>query len=457
MRAPALALSALLLALPVPPAPGQTLNLSLNEARVLARDAYRNGNYELAHQLAQGLLQARPDDTAALVIVAASAPLLGDAKAGREAGAKAWAEAEEPVLRHEAALYTARANMMDGRYTLSQFWLRRAYETADTPDKRAQIAQDFRKLRALSPWTTRLRFSVTPSSNVNGGSESDLLVIDDFEGVGVLSGDAQALSGTTTALQGEIGYKISRSSTHETVLGFSGYRTFNTLSDEARDKAPDAKGSDFDYGVAELSLDHRMKPPRLPLPDSYEAAAGHIWYGGEAYEKYVRLGTGRSFELPGEIRARLSFEGEKHWPTDGAQPRIGAEARLAFSRGLATGARVRLALGLGEVDSDRINSDRTEWEVELGYDHGKPVGPALFSAHLGYKERSYPSYFVGFWDIPGGRDDTVVSAGLDIRFHEMDYMGFNPVLSLEGQRSMSNISRFDSDTLSLSVGFESSF
>ena len=55
-----------------------TVDIPIDDARVIATRALRSGQDELAMQIAQGLLQANPDDRIALLIVAATAPKLGD-------------------------------------------------------------------------------------------------------------------------------------------------------------------------------------------------------------------------------------------------------------------------------------------------------------------------------------------------------------------------------------------
>ena len=70
-----------------PPASAQeTVRFSLAEARGLAREAYRRGDFKLANAIARQLAEKHPDDTAALLLLAATEPKLGRPAVGRRAG-----------------------------------------------------------------------------------------------------------------------------------------------------------------------------------------------------------------------------------------------------------------------------------------------------------------------------------------------------------------------------------
>jgi len=263
----------------------EPVQLSLPQARIVARQAYAAGDIIVANRIGHGLLQADPRDPQALVILAATEPLLGRPRAGRVAGRLAFGEADERGLKREAAFFASRAAAAEGRFTAAQFWLRRAYQQAETDEQRDGIASAFRQVRAANPWRANLAFNLSPNSNVNGGSSSEFLVIDDTDPVGVLSGSARALSGYTASVSGELTYALSRGAAHRTTLGLLGFRSFNTLSADAKDIAPDASGSDFDYGVLELRLSHAIAQAPAFLPDRYAVAIGQTWYGGDALDR----------------------------------------------------------------------------------------------------------------------------------------------------------------------------
>lgn len=435
----------------------ETLSVPVPLARGLARNAFLAGEFQLANELAHALLQARPDDTAALLLLAATEPMLGRAAAGRKAGRAAWRSTDVEGLKHEAAFYTARAALIEGRFTASQIWLRRAYETTDDEAKRDSIALDYQRLRAVNPWTSSLSFSISPSSNLNDGSSYDLLLIEDLPIFGYLSGSAQALSGTTTSVEASLGYKILRSSTQETELRFTGLHTFNTLSSEAKEIAPDTRGSDFNQALVEASLLHRRADLPAFVPDTYELSAGKRYFGGEALDDYARLALQRDFSLSDGVALRLGGAAEQHWSQSGAEDSLGVELTAQLATELPWGDVLSFGLSGSEAYSDSDNQSYTGWQAIISYEMAEPVGPVALALSLGYEVSDYPVYDIGIFAVPGGREDEEVTAALEMRFPGVSVMGFDPVVTVSGAWSNSNISRFEGETAGLSLGFRSAF
>ena len=436
----------------------QSVSLSLADARVIGREAWRRGDHAFANQIARGLLEANPEDTAALLLLSATETELGRPDAGRRAGARAWASTDSKGLRHEAAFLTYRAAAIEERYTTAQFWLRRAYQTAETEDRKENIGKSFRQLRAASPWVTRFSFDVSPSSNLNGGASSEFLVIDESYPVGLLSGAARALSGTRAALQVELGYNLSQSPDQRTAITFNGYRTFNRLSEEAKEIAPEAEGSDFDYGVAEIVFSHQRRETPFFLPDTVALAFGQTWYGLEELDKVTRLTIAKGFDLTPRDRLRFLVQGEHRVPDrEFQQDRQGREARVDYYRQFRNGHLLTFRAAYKNVTSDDVNQSYDATSFRLGGIMGDDLGGFRLSGHVQHTVKDFDAYQIGFINVVEGREDQEISAGLNLHVDRVGYMGFMPVISLQGQWTESNISRFEAETLGLSVGFRSAF
>ncbi|MEM1430467.1 MAG: surface lipoprotein assembly modifier [Pseudomonadota bacterium] len=431
--------------------------LTYGEARVMAEQAWLTGNVPLANRLSKMMAEAEPDDVAALLMLSATETALGRPQEGRSAARRAFANSDSAEARYQASYLVASSAMAEDRYGAAQFWLRRAYQAADTAEQRETIAEAFGVVRRESPWLLRLAFDVAPSSNVNGGSQSPFLVIDDSPFVGVLSGAARALSGVEASLTGTLSYEISDSVAHRTTLAFHGYRSFVTLSDDAKEIAPRAEGSDFEYGVAEVELRHRVAKPAGAWPDTYRIAMGQTWYGGEPLDQVARLTFGRTVELGRRTGLRLSIEGEQRNSDTGREDRTGTEVTARLFHRLDNGVVLRTGLSLTNVASKDANQEYEGYEVFAGFWTEEPMMGLQLSGRLAYNERIYDSYAVGFLDVPGGRDDTEWSARLNMHVHHVDVMGFVPVVSLSGRSSTSNISRFEGESFGLSLGFASAF
>jgi len=431
--------------------------LSFGEARRLAESAWLAGDVPLANRLAKVLVDARPEDVSSLMMLSATETALGRPAEGRRAARRAFAQSESAEARYQASYLVASGAMAEDRYGAAQFWLRRAYQAAGTDAQRDNIAEAFGVVRRESPWLVRLAFDVAPSSNVNGGSQSPFLIIDDSPYVGRLSGSARALSGVEASLTGTLSYRLSESAGHRTTLAYHGYRSFVTLSDDAREIAPEAEGSDFDFGVGEVELRHRVADPAGPLPDTYRLAFGQTWYGGDKLDRVARLTFGRTVELGARTGLRISAEGEQRDPDTDREDRTGTELTARLFHELDNGVVLRTGLSLTNVTSKDENQEYSGYQVFAGFWTEEPMMGVQLSGRLAYTERTYDSYSVGFIDVPGGRDDTELSARLNVHVHQVDVMGFVPVISVNGRQSTSNISRFEGESFGLSLGFASAF
>lgn len=431
--------------------------LSFDEALLLGHRAWAAGETALSNRIARELTRARPDDVGALLMLSATETALGRPRAGKKAARRAFAGSENAEARYQASYLVASGAMAEERYAAAQFWLRRAYQSADTDEERETIARAFSSVRRVSPWAARLSFEVAPSSNVNGGARSPLLVIDDSPYVGLLSGAARALSGTEARLHARLAYTLSESKTHRTRLTFRGFRSFVTLSDEAQEIAPRAEGTDFEFGLSELGVHHRLAAPAGPLPDTFGVSFGQTWYGGEPLDGFARLSFGRTVRLAPRTALTLGAESERRWSDTGAADRIGREVDAWMTHRLEGGARLHAGLAFSRVTSDDTNREYDSARITSGFSMGEPVMGVRLSGSLSYTERDYDTYAIGFIDVPGGRQDNEWEARLDMDIHHVDVMGFVPVLSLTGRQSDSNISRFEGESFGVSVGFSSAF
>ena len=437
------------------PAVSQTFELSLNEGRVAARQAVFAGDFAVARDFAKALLQADPNDRTALVILAASQPQLGEAREGRRAGARAFRLSMSDRERYEAARLTALAAANEERYTLSQIWLRRA--AVNAPDERtfAQTETDYRGIRDLNPWSVNLRFSIAPSSNVNGGSETEFLTINGSPAFGVFDGAARALPGTSASIDLRLAYKVSRTDRSQTSISARGYARNVWLNAEARTIAPDSDNSDFASQVLEFSIDHARR-----LGDgtvSAQALVGASWFGGDLNRDHVRarLSYGMAVSENSQLEVSSSFEAIN---LNTATPRTntGRSLSTAWTRNSAAGNRLTASLSVSDQLSDQVNERYTTQSFQLTHDWADPIGPIQLSATLGASITDYPNYTLLF-PVPGGRQDKRVYGSLSATFPEINYAGFVPVVTLGVQDTQSNVSRFTRNEYSMNIGVRSSF
>ncbi|MEP1356125.1 MAG: hypothetical protein ABJX32_07550 [Tateyamaria sp.] len=185
---------------------GATFNL--NQARSVARAALHAGEFELARQIAMGLLQADPEDPFAYAVLAAAHSRLNDPKLARAAARLSYRYSDSSAEKFGAARTAASVAAAQDRPTQSQAWLRIAATHADTPQQDKLVAREYARARAANPLRFDINFSIAPSDNVNSGTDNVLEVINGVPTLGFFRGSSRALSGTVAVFDARLRYRL---------------------------------------------------------------------------------------------------------------------------------------------------------------------------------------------------------------------------------------------------------
>lgn len=438
---------------------------SLPEARLAAQEALTQRAYGLALQLGMGLLQADPNDGQAHFIVSQAQAGLGQLAKARKAARKAFAKARKPRDRFTAAQASAGLALRDGRYGAAQYWLRRALETAPAPAARRQTIADFKRLQALKTVTWDLDLALGPSSNVNAGAETAELSIDGLTPVGVLSADAQALSGSVAKVDLRARYKLHSTSNSLWHWQLRVFQRNVRLSTAAKARAPELHSSDLSFGRYELGLQklwHTNQRPQqalhAPRRHRLSLTLGETLSAGKKYSSALTVGylqqqnpaPGASFVWGGQLSQLTYSAPPKHRGTE-------LELRANFTKNLENKSYFQAGLTLRHIETAQINTSQRSVLAHLRYGFGQPVGPAKLDLTLSVQHSHFADYAIGFIRVPGGRTDKSAAATLNLRFESYERAGFVPSLALQYQASRSNISRFTARGATLTLGLSSSF
>lgn len=436
----------------------ETVQLSLADARVLARRALATGDLGLARQLAETLLKADANDRTALLILAVAEPQLGRSEAGIAAGRQAYRLSRTSEERFEAARLTARAAFAAGSYTRAQIWLRRAATSAPTPQALALTARDYRLARSRNPLRVALRFNLGNSDNLNGGASGSLSTVDGIPVVGLLSPDAQALSGRYGWGDLQLSYTLSESPQHRTTAGLQIYARAAWLSAEAHGIAPMVENADLFQTFAELTATHSFTTGKTGTVVTFDGGLGMQTYGGEISSRQLRLGIGVQQRLGQSQVAGLRGEIElRKLGVDGTVAETATRLTASHATYFQNGSQLQFQLRGQTVQSERTNNQSYTLEGVASYDLGQPVGPLLIGVNLGVGLTRYPDYSMVLFDVPGGREDRRVFGSVDFTLDGYGYAGFVPVLTVTDSRTGSNVSRFERNEVAVQVGWRSSF
>lgn len=437
----------------------EKVELSLSQARNLAIQALETGNPDLAIQLAKGVLKADPKDPLAYYIIARSHARLDDPHLARRAAGYAYRYADTGPARFEAAQFAARMAFEGEKYSLSQLWLRRTAIHAPTEQDELLVARDYKLLRRVNPWSLRLRTDSRPSNNVNNGSDTSRNIIDGVPDEGTISGSGLALSGLIGSLDVAPSYRLHGDENSQTTLGARFYAERVSLSDSAKDIAPEATGSDFASTYAETSLTHAFAVGSAETAGQaiVNVAFGESWYGGERNYRFARLNGSRSWRLDADTRIALRAGAERRYMArytynDARVLSLGAD----FGRILGNGDVINVALAYQDADAESINGTYSTMSMRAGYTLGKALGPARVSMGLVMGHTKYDQFLFSLnGAVP--RTDKSLYGDVTLTFDRYDYAGFVPTLRLRSGRKNSNFSRYSSREASLSVGIASKF
>lgn len=434
-------------------ASAEAMVLNPENTLALAALLLESGNPEEALALADALVARDPGDARALSVKSRAERDLGRNREAITTARLAWKTADEPGEKYDAAMVMAQGLASSGSKFRAQFWLRRAMEVAPDQGARRAAERDFRYVRTRSRLWLRFDASVRPSSNVNNGSSSSILW---FYGLPlVLSGDAQALSGLEGDAAITLRYRVQEDEKSKTDLRFGIVQTFVTLSDKAKAQAPGARGADYAYAALEAGIEHAWKPF-----DGGEATVGfglgHSWYGGDPMSDYARLDLGLSKAVDPRtvLRGGISIERQNRLDSSIRSADV-ATLRFGVTRRLLRGDRLQLEVMARDTQSDSPEIDHFAGRLRLDWDKAKPVlgGAAGLSLGLWAETRDYDHSRYSL----GGRQDFTLGSELSLAFEKADYMGFIPVMTLGAQRTDSNVSLFDSETLGVGFSIRSKF
>jgi hypothetical protein len=444
---------AALVALSSPLHAQDSLTLTPDAMRGLAAALIDEGRPAEAADLADALIARDPQDVAALILRARVALIVGDFSGAVQMGGRAWGAATTDDERYAAARIVARGHAEQLQDTRAQFWLRRAGEFAPDPVAEQSVAEDFRFLRQRNPLAISLQFGVSPSSNVNGGSASEVIILPGLPFEFVLDGEARALSGLQIEAGVNLSYRLALSERAATFADASIQGRTYILSPDARELAPDARGSDFADLSMTASLTRRWLPEDARGPWSVTGTLGQTWYDDQPYllfaqalvAKTNRYDNGRRLDLSGFVEGQDRYSDGEQFLALGGRARWTWTLRGADTAGVSASFRNTLS-ELEDVAFDGISLGAT-------YQVDQPIMTLRlgFGADVEYRTFAQSAYT---FDT---REDWRTAFRVTLGLSEYTYYGFEPQVIFETSNTESNADLFDKRDLRVNFGIRSSF
>lgn len=437
---------------------GAAVILTLPQTRALAARAIQDKQPKIALYLAGGLLKANPRSSIAHYIKARAYALDGDLARARKSASKAYRYGIDAPQRFEAAELAAKLAYADNSLTMAQLWVRRTAQNTSNAQVEQQLGRDFNQIRSENPLSFSLNGSIRPSNNVNNGADTAVQIIDGSPITGILSGSAQALGGTISSADASLSYRLRGTKKSRTTLAGRLYVQRVTLNSSAKESSPTSTNSDFGATYAALALSHSFAVGTKGNSASFSGTIGQYWSAGSRYYDFARLDARHIWRLSAAntFQVGASMEQRKLVASTSSDVTV-VGFSTAFSHARASGDKLRLSFGVLSSDSASINSTSTALTLRANYALARKIGPAQVSAGVVFGNTDYDSYYAAPIFVPEGRHDKSAYADLNLFFPDLDYAGFAPSVTFRAGRKSSNISRFDTRELSMSLGIRSKF
>jgi hypothetical protein len=130
---------------------------------------------------------------------------------------------------------------------------------------------------------------------------------------------------------------------------------------------------------------------------------------------------------------------------------VGLWGRWTHAR--ESGDRIKLTLGVRDHLTELPDTTYTGATLGAGYDWAEPI----HGVRLGLSaEAEWRRYDLSFLE-PEGRDDLRDTLRATLGLPRYEVWGFEPTVTIEASRIWSDADRIDRESLSLDLGFESTF
>lgn len=429
----------------------QDVNLSLGQARSVARQALQQGNLPLADALSTALLEADPKDAEALMVRALVARGTGNLDAAGDNAAAAYRNAGNDSLKFDAAMLTADILARQEKLTRAQLWLRRADQAAPDDQRRALAARSYRQVAVRNPLQVQLRFTAKPSNNVNNGAPTDTIELGGLpfrlDPSGVQLGGYEASTGVS------LSYRLSESEEQKTELLGEFFYRYIWLDSGAKEDAPDVEGTDFNYGVVITGLRHqRMIWPDLG-PSQVTGLIGQSWYGDEALARWTEVQFGQTIRRGDDALFQIGVSARTENRLDDEindSETLSASVDYRFS---AEGGGVySIGTTLKNVWSNSATVDQFSYALR-GSRSFDQIGAVRPSVNFSVEHRNYHKWS----STAGGRRDVSVSLGVTATFPDVTYYGFSPQVNLSARQTRSDVEIYDRNEYSIGLTAVSRF
>ncbi len=429
--------------------------VSLEKAMEVGQIALVNGDVTYAETVAKAILKESPNSVQAYLFLSSVFNIKGGFKASHDAAKTANKLSATQDQKHNSALALGVAAANANRQLMAEYWLRKSLNyTRDVNKKRFAVSL-LGEVRKNSPWRRSLSFGVTPSSNINGGSSANEIIINDLEFI--LDPNAKSIKG----LGFNYGFGISYQKKKATDVTFfwsadvSGvaYKIYPTAEQEKLG----VKASDYDYHRASMRAGYAFgkNSDHIWLRQMVFATDfSQDWYGGNVLANTAGVAARKSIPLNQTSRLLFKLAYEKRFRKDLTERTSTAKMMdIQYDKLFSSEDLFSFKL----YASDRSSLSAEIANVRMGAEISYKLNPQNLSFQpefiLGYDRTLFDRPFL----TSDRRIDKKLTVGVSVKLLKLSYFGFNPTIGYTYQKTTSNNSLHNSYRSFFRVGLQSQF
>jgi len=335
----------------------------------------------------------------------------------------------------------------------AQLWLRFARQYAPNDAAATTVATDYRALAQRNPWSSSLRFGISPSSNVNNGTEADAIFLRGLPFAFTPGEDARPLSGLEISLGFSTRYRMNISETSATFFDFGIQGRTYALSTDAKDKVPDAKGSDFSDATLRFGITHRQILFEGQQPTTFSAQVSETWYSGDPFSRNLDFSTAHDWVIGDRARVGITAAAQTRESHKGDPTVQVYRFGTSWTQTFANNNQFTLGAQVGQSRSDTLDQDYENLMLSANFGFAEPFLDMRFSFGGSIEQREFDATAYG----ADTRSDLRKSLRMRVQFTDLEIYGFQPVASIEATRNESDVALFEREYVNYGFDLQSSF
>lgn len=425
------------------------VTLSPTEAKKAAENLLSSGQIATAVEILTVLVRRDPNDVKSLILLSHAHRKLADYPEAKSAARSAWNTATTDETKYFAAIAMAQALSSGGNRSMAQIWLRRAAHVAPSQAHRVKAAKDFQYVKSRNPLSLNLSFGMAPSNNVNGAPIDNTFVLG---GLVFVNPSAVPISGITfsSAISARHSFNIQDNQRDHFRLDWA---QSDVVFTESSLPVGISEG-DFNYRQLQAGWGRELVNPENGSRQSIGLSGTRFWYAGEHLSDEISLSYGRV--TPKEDHRVFNWGASLGYTSriDNAD-RSGVTGTANFGWHLPrkSGASLGFDTQLKRVKTNSNALNHAQLKAGLNYTLAKPVLNARTQVGLSgsFRLDDTPVY------QSDARTDLGVTLSTTFFFQDFDIYGFAPKISVNANRTFSNVTRFDTQSLGFNIGVQSVF